>query len=94
MVRLLASLMPLFNQAGGRVEPHEINGQPGAIIRDRDGNVVNTWTLDIVDGRVQTIRAVLNPEKLAHLGPVADSYAFLRELGALRRPPGGADLTS
>jgi RNA polymerase sigma-70 factor (ECF subfamily) len=94
VVRLLASLMPLFNQAGGRVEPHEINGQPGAIIRDRDGNVVNTWTLDIVDGRVQTIRAVLNPDKLAHLGPVADSYAFLRELGALRHPPGGADLTS
>jgi hypothetical protein len=34
------------------VEPHEAKGQPGAILRDRDGKVVNTWTLDIVDGQI------------------------------------------
>jgi cyanuric acid amidohydrolase len=32
-----------------------------------------------LDGQVQTIRSVSNPEKLAHLGPVADGWAVLRE---------------
>ena len=45
-----------------------MNGQPGAIFRDRDGKVVNTWTLDVLDGRIQTIRSVINPDKLGHLG--------------------------
>jgi RNA polymerase sigma-70 factor, ECF subfamily len=30
-------------------------------------------SLDIVDGLVQTVRGVLNPDKLRHLGPDADS---------------------
>ncbi len=29
-------------------------------------------TLDIADGRVQTVRSVINPDKLRHLGPIAD----------------------
>jgi len=66
-------------QIGGTVHPRPLNGHPGAIVRDRDGNVVNTLALDIVDGQVQTIRAVLNPDKLQHLGPVADAYAVVRE---------------
>ena len=56
-----------------------MNGQPGAIFRDRDGRVVNTWALDVLDGRIQTIRAVINPDKLGHVGPVADAWAVLRE---------------
>lgn len=35
--------------------------------------------LDVVDGRVQSIQAVLNPDKLRHLGPVADNWALYRE---------------
>lgn len=64
---------------GGTVEHHEVNRQPGAVFRDRDGRIVNTWTLDVQDGRVQTIRTVNNPDKLTHLGPVADGYAVARE---------------
>jgi hypothetical protein len=48
-----------FVQIGGVVEPHELNGQPGAIIRDRDGKVISSWALDILDGRIQTIRSVI-----------------------------------
>jgi RNA polymerase sigma-70 factor (ECF subfamily) len=33
----------------------------GAIVRDRDGKIVGTLTLDVLDGRIQTIRAVANP---------------------------------
>ena len=61
------------------VERHVVNGQPGAIFRDRDGKVVNTWTLDILDGRIQTIRTVINPDKLAHVGPVADAWTVVKE---------------
>ena len=93
VARVLAAIVPPFVRIGGVVEPHEVNGQPGAIFRDRDGKVVNTWTLDVLDGRIQTIRAVINPDKLGHVGPVADAWAVLREANqALRdaRAGGGA----
>jgi RNA polymerase sigma-70 factor, ECF subfamily len=66
------------------VEPHEVNGQPGAIFRDRDNNFLNTWALDVLDGRIQTIRTVINPDKLGHVGPVADAWAVIREANRAR----------
>ena len=51
LARVLAAMGSPFVRIGGVVEPHEVNGQPGAIFRDRDGKVVNTWALDILDGR-------------------------------------------
>jgi RNA polymerase sigma-70 factor (ECF subfamily) len=86
VARVLAALVPPFVQIGGGLEPHEVNGQPGAIFRDRDGKVITTWALDVRDGRIQTIRAVLNPDKLEHVGPVADAWAVIREANRARRP--------
>lgn len=86
--RVLAALLPPFVRIGGVLEPHRMNGQPGAILRDRDGGVVNTWTLDILDGRIQTIRTVSNPDKLGHVGPVADAWAVLRETQRAGREAG------
>jgi RNA polymerase sigma-70 factor (ECF subfamily) len=86
VARMLAAILPPFVRIGGVVEPHEVNGQPGAIFRDRDGKVVNTLALDILDGRIQTIRAVINPDKLGHVGPVADAWAVIREANQARRP--------
>lgn len=86
VARVLAAMAAPFARIGGVVEPHEMNGQPGAIFRDRDGRVVNTLTLDIYEGRVQTIRSVLNPDKLGHVGPVADAWAVVREANDARRP--------
>jgi RNA polymerase sigma-70 factor (ECF subfamily) len=77
--RVLAALTPAFLRIGGAIEPHAVNGQPGAIFRDRDGRVVNTFALDILDDQVQGIRSVTNPDKLRHLGPVADAWAVLDE---------------
>jgi RNA polymerase sigma-70 factor (ECF subfamily) len=85
VARVLAAISPPFGRIGGVVEPHELNGQPGAIFRDRDTKVVNTWTLDILDGRIQTIRVVINPDKLGHVGPVADAWAVIREANEARR---------
>ncbi|WP_125611860.1 RNA polymerase sigma-70 factor [Specibacter cremeus] len=85
VARVLASALPWFARIGGTVEPHEVNGQPGAIFRDRDGKVLNTWTLDILGGRIQAIRTVINPDKLGHVGPVADAWAVIREANQVRR---------
>jgi RNA polymerase sigma-70 factor, ECF subfamily len=86
VARVLTSTFPWFARIGGRLEPQEVNGQPGAIFRDRDNNVLNTWTLDVLDGQIQTIRSVINPDKLGHVGPVADAWAVIREANQARRP--------
>jgi RNA polymerase sigma-70 factor, ECF subfamily len=86
VARVLASTFLWLVRIGVELEPHEVNGQPGAIFRDRDGKVLNTLTLDVLDGRIQTIRSVQNPDKLGHVGPVADAWAVLREAQQARRP--------
>jgi RNA polymerase sigma-70 factor, ECF subfamily len=85
VARLLTAIAPPMVRIEVTFEPHEMNGQPGAIFRDRDGKVLFTWTLDILDGRIQTIHSLINPDKLAHLGPVADAWAIAREVNQARR---------
>jgi RNA polymerase sigma-70 factor, ECF subfamily len=65
--------------AGVKLEPAEINGQPGARVLDSEGKLVNVFAIEIADDVVQTVRSVINPEKLAHLGPVADVRRLMRE---------------
>jgi RNA polymerase sigma-70 factor (ECF subfamily) len=86
VARVLAPIFPLLAKIDARVEEREVNGQPGAIVRDRDGKVVGALTLDVLDGQIQTIRAVANPDKLGHVGPVADVWAVAREVKQARRP--------
>jgi RNA polymerase sigma-70 factor (ECF subfamily) len=86
VARVLASIFPVLARIEASVEQRDLNGQPGAIIRDRDGNVVGTMTLDVIGGQIQTIRAVANPDKLGHVGPVADAWAIAREVKQARRP--------
>ncbi|MEV5339243.1 RNA polymerase sigma-70 factor [Streptomyces sp. NPDC052676] len=85
VARLLATAYPLMTRIDITFDPHDINGQPGAVFRDRDGKVLHTLTLDILDGRIQTIRSVINPDKLSHLGPVADAWSIDREVKRARR---------
>jgi len=83
--RLLASNFPLLIRIGAKVELQDMNGQSGAILRDRDGNVIGALALDLLDGRIQSIRSVVNPDKLGHLGRVADAWAVTREAKQARR---------
>ncbi|GAA0451656.1 RNA polymerase sigma-70 factor [Streptomyces olivaceiscleroticus] len=85
VARLLVSVLPLLARIDVTFEPHEINGQPGAIFRDRDGKVLHILALEVLDGQIQTIRSVINPDKLGHLGPVADAWAIDREVKQARR---------
>ena len=82
VARLLLGLYRRAPKMGVRLEPAYVNGQPGAVTYDPQDRVVNVFALDIADGRVQTIRSILNPDKLHHLGPVSDA--------ALRGVPGGS----
>ncbi len=86
VARVLASVFPWLVRVDVTLEPHEVNGQPGAIFRDRDSKVLLTLTLDVLDGQIQMIRSVSNPEKLGHVGPVADAWAISREVNQARRP--------
>jgi RNA polymerase sigma-70 factor (ECF subfamily) len=55
----------------------EINGGPGAFLLDGEQRLIGVWTLDFADGQVSSIRSIVNPDKLAHLGPVADVRQYL-----------------
>jgi RNA polymerase sigma-70 factor, ECF subfamily len=76
--RLFVSLGRQMAQLGVSARRREVNGQPGAVVLDADGQVVNVFSLEIADGVVQTVRSVINPDKLHHVGPVADAWALLR----------------
>ena len=86
VARVLASVFPWLVRVDVTLEPREVNGQPGAIFRDRDSKVLLTLTLDVLDGQIQMIRSVSNPDKLGHVGPVADAWAISREVNQARRP--------
>lgn len=87
VARLIGAFAPLVHGLV-EIDPGEVNHQPGAVLRDRGGRVLAVVTVDVVEGRIQTIRAVVNPDKLAHLGPVADARD-LRAQALARRRPGG-----
>ena len=86
VARVLASVLPRLVRIDVTLEPREVNGQPGTIFRDRDGKVLFTWTLDVLDGQIQMIRSVSNPDKLGHMGAVADAWAIAREANQARHP--------
>jgi RNA polymerase sigma-70 factor (TIGR02957 family) len=72
VTRLLAGLLRRGRFLGTSLRLAWVNGQPGAVIHDADGRVVSVLELDIADGVIQAIRAVVNPDKLRHVGPVSD----------------------
>lgn len=48
------------------MELAEANGQPALIIR-AGGHAYAVLTIEVMNGRIQTIRIVANPEKLTHV---------------------------
>jgi RNA polymerase sigma-70 factor (ECF subfamily) len=71
-MRLLARL------PGVSVRPAEVNGGPGALLRDGQQRLIGVWALEIADGQITRINAIVNPDKLTHLGPVGDARSLLR----------------
>jgi hypothetical protein len=57
---------------GASVRPVEVNGGPGALLVDAQQRLIAVVALDIADGQITSIHAIVNPDKLIHLGPVGD----------------------
>lgn len=58
---------------GGISREVSVNGQPGAMAFDPSERLVGVIALDIAEGgQIQTVTSVINPDKLQHLGPLAD----------------------
>jgi RNA polymerase sigma-70 factor (TIGR02957 family) len=78
---LLAWRRAAVRFGGASLRPVDVNGQPGAMVFDPEGKLMNVMSLDIADGQIQAVRSVVNPDKLRHLGPLADVGALLRRPG-------------
>ena len=81
--RRVARTLGAWMRAAGRIPGVElrevgVNGQPGALMLTGDGGLIGVWALDIADGEIQGIRSVVNPDKLGHVGPVADVWTLLQ----------------
>jgi RNA polymerase sigma factor (sigma-70 family) len=63
---------------GVSLRPVEVNGGPGALYLDSQQRLIGVLALDITGGQVTSISAIVNPDKLAHLGPIADFRALLK----------------
>jgi len=72
VTRLLLGLFRRGRLLAGSIRLAWVNGQPGAVFYDAEGLVISVVELDVADGLIQAIRAVVNPDKLGHLGPVSD----------------------
>jgi RNA polymerase sigma-70 factor (ECF subfamily) len=76
--RLMAGVFAQLSDFGATWRLAELNGQPGVMFLDAEGRIGSVMSVDVADGVIQTIRGIVNPDKLAHLGPVADVRAMLR----------------
>jgi RNA polymerase sigma-70 factor (TIGR02957 family) len=76
---LITGLRTLARFDGVTIRREELNGQPGALFLDREGRLISVAILDIAEGQIQGVSAIVNPDKLRHLGPVGDLRALLRE---------------
>jgi RNA polymerase sigma-70 factor (TIGR02957 family) len=76
---LIAGLRTVARIGGITSRRQEVNGQPGAVLFDREGRLIAVISLDVADGQIQSVSAIVNPDKLRHLGPVGDARALLRE---------------
>lgn len=77
--RLMYGLGEQMRQVNVVIRLVEINGQPGALVLDPHGRLINVFSLDVADGAVQVIRSVINPDKLRHLRPLADMRALMTQ---------------
>lgn len=73
VARFILGLVRQLETLEGRLEPVEVNGQPGVRLVDPDGRLGAVLELTITDdGLIAELRNVLNPDKLRHLGSLTD----------------------
>jgi RNA polymerase sigma-70 factor (ECF subfamily) len=78
VMRLLRALSDAIGDFGLHIQRVPVNGQPGALVLDDEGRLLNVLAIDILDGSVQAVRSIVNPDKLRHLGPLIGTDHPLR----------------
>jgi RNA polymerase sigma-70 factor (ECF subfamily) len=63
---------------GVSLRPVEVNGGPGALFLDGQERLIGVVALDVAGGQITSVSSIVNPDKLTHLGPVADIESLLR----------------
>jgi RNA polymerase sigma-70 factor (ECF subfamily) len=74
VAKILRFVLGRTTELGASLEAAWVNGQSGLVASDADGGLIAVIALELLDGQVQAIRAVANPDKLRHLGPVSESW--------------------
>ncbi|MGH2794619.1 MAG: RNA polymerase sigma-70 factor [Actinomycetota bacterium] len=77
---LINGLRQIVRLPGVSLRPAEVNGGPGALLLDGQERLIAVVALDIAGGQIASISSIVNPDKLAHLGPVADHDSLLKSL--------------
>ncbi len=78
VARTLRSWMRIAGRLPGfTLRPTEVNGGAGVLATDGQGRLISVWSVEISSGQIRSIRSVVNPDKLAHLGAVADFAAMV-----------------
>jgi ketosteroid isomerase-like protein len=77
--RTLTAGLRALTRFGITSRREQVNGQPGALFFDREGRLIGVMSLDVAEGQIQSVSSIVNPDKLRHLGPLADLEALLRE---------------
>lgn len=63
VARLLVAMVPALDRVGVTMLPQQVERHPGAVFRDRNGELLAQMALDVHDGRIQTIRWVTGPDR-------------------------------
>jgi hypothetical protein len=80
--RVVRTLINYWGRVAGvpgvSLRPVEVNGGPGALLLDGQQRLIGVVALEIADGQITSISGIVNPDKLTHLGPLADDTSLLR----------------
>jgi RNA polymerase sigma-70 factor, ECF subfamily len=68
VARLLVGFFEGYRSIDARMQPAQINGQPGVLAFDSENRLINVLAFDIVGDVFRNVRSVINPDKLGHLG--------------------------
>jgi RNA polymerase sigma-70 factor (ECF subfamily) len=66
--RVLAGIFRGYGRVSARFERSQVNGGPGLLVFDSEDGLINVLTVDVEGDRICTVRSVINPDKLGHLG--------------------------
>ena len=80
VARTLVNWSRVAARAGVTTVRARVNGQPGARFVDEEGRTLSVMAVDLGPEGVRAVHSVINPDKLGHVGPLADPEELGRRL--------------